>query len=176
MLLPLAYLAFTAVLRLLVRSRQSEFAKDVELMSLRHQLSVLARQRRRPQLRPADRAFIAALARLLPHRRRRGLVVTPATLLRWHRELVRRKWTFTPRKPGRPPTVRAERELVLRLARVVRGAGGRGEGRGERTADDPPASQCGPCEPAGMPRARPRSAPRSPRWPTRRPRSSRPAR
>lgn len=70
-----------------------EFAKDLELLVLRHQLVVLGRQERRPRLRPADRALLAALARLLPPRRRHGLVVTPQTLLRWHRELVRRKWT-----------------------------------------------------------------------------------
>jgi putative transposase len=100
-----------------VRSRQTELAKDVELLVLRHQLSVLTRQHVRPKLRPADRAFIAALARLLPHRRRQGFVVAPATLLRWHRELVRRRWTYPQGRAGRPPTDRVLGELVLRLAR-----------------------------------------------------------
>jgi putative transposase len=117
MLLPFAYLAFSAVLKLLVGRRRTEFAKDVELMVLRHQLTVLGRQAGRLSLRPADRAFLAALARVLPRRHRQGFIVTPQTLLRWHRELVRRKWTQPQRSPGRPPVNDRVRQLVLRLAR-----------------------------------------------------------
>ena len=81
MFLSFTYLVFSALLRLLVRGRRSEFAKDVELLVLRHQLGVLGHQQRRPQLRPADRALLAALTQLLPQPRRRGLIVTPQTLL-----------------------------------------------------------------------------------------------
>jgi putative transposase len=81
---------------------------------------VLGRQERRPSLRPADRALLAALARLLPPRRRHGLVMTPQTFLRWHRELVRRKWTRPRRRPGRPPV---DRWVRLRFARENPGWG-----------------------------------------------------
>src|SRR5919197_1178009 len=123
MLLSFAYLCFSAELRLLLRRRSSEFAKDVELLVLRHQLAVLGRQQRRPSLVPTDRAFLAALTRVLPQSRRRGLFVTPQTLLRWHRELVRRKWTQPRRSAGRPATESRVRELVLRIARENPGWG-----------------------------------------------------
>jgi hypothetical protein len=123
MLLSFAYLAFSAVLRLLIRHRSSAFAKDVELLVLRHQLVVLGRQQRRPMLRPVDRAFLAALTRLLPPGRRRGLIVTPQTFLRWHPQLVRRKWTHPRRSPGRPAVDDRIGPLVLRFARENPGWG-----------------------------------------------------
>jgi hypothetical protein len=93
---------------------RSRVAKDVEIAVLRHQLEVLRRQVRRVDLGPADRATLAVLSRLLPRARWSAFVVTPATILRWHRDLVRRRWTYP--KLGRPPIADQARELVLRLA------------------------------------------------------------
>ena len=117
MLLSFIYLAFVSLLKLLVRSGRPAQVKDIELIVLRHQLDVLRRQVERPRLRSSDRAFLAATSRLLPPRRRHGLLVTPQTLLRWHRELVRRRWTYARVRPGRPSIDAEKRELVLRLAR-----------------------------------------------------------
>jgi putative transposase len=117
MLLSFVYLVFVSLLKLLVGSRRPAQVKDIELIVLRHQLDVLRRQVERPRLRSSDRAFLAAASRLLPPARRRGLLVTPQTLLRWHRELVRRRWTYARRGPGRPSIDEQTRELVLRLAR-----------------------------------------------------------
>ncbi len=117
MLLSFIYLAFVSVLKLLTRSGRPADVKDIELIVLRHQLDVLRRQVERPRLRPSDRALLAAASRLLPPGRRVGLLVTPQTLLRWHRELVRRKWTYARARPGRPSIDVERRRLVLRLAR-----------------------------------------------------------
>jgi hypothetical protein len=80
-------------------------------------VAVLRRQVRRVDLEPADRAVLASLSRLLPRVRWAALVVTPAMLLRWHRNLIARRWTYSRRTPSRPPVTAELRELVLRLAR-----------------------------------------------------------
>jgi len=88
------YLALRRVLELLVLCWRSTDARKVEILVLRHQLAVLRRQHPRPRLQPQDRALLAALSRLLPRPRWSILVVTPETLLRWHRHMVRRRWTI----------------------------------------------------------------------------------
>ena len=111
------YLVMRRLLSLVTGSASDDVSKDVEIAVLRHQLRVLRRQASRPQLRPIDRAFLAAAARLLPRDRWSSFLVTPQTLLRWHRELVARKWTYRGAKIGRPPLDPEIRAIVVRLAR-----------------------------------------------------------
>jgi putative transposase len=118
MLLSLLYLVIRMLLRLLVPDGQSEAAKDLEIVVLHHELSVLRRHNKRPRFRRSDRAFLAAAARRLPQTRWERFLVTPKTLLRWHRELVRLKWArYSKRPPGRPPLPTQVQELILRLAK-----------------------------------------------------------
>jgi transposase InsO family protein len=101
----------------LVVGRSAVAALEVENAVLRHQLRVLRRSVKRPLLSRGDRVLLAAASRLVPRERWAVFLVSPQTLLRWHRELVRRKWTYRRRSPGRPPLDPAVRELVLRMAR-----------------------------------------------------------
>src|SRR6266516_1325384 len=110
----LAYWLLRRLLELLLLLARSEQRKEVEILLLRHELHVLRRQVARPQPRPADRVVLAALGQALP--RVRSVLVQPATLLRWHRELVRRRWSYPAHPQGRPPLVSQARQLVLRLA------------------------------------------------------------
>jgi putative transposase len=112
----LVYLLLRQVLQMLTQLARDDGAKDVELLVLRHQVAVLRRQVHRPKFEPADRVVLAALSRLLPRARWSIFFVTPATLLRWHRQLIARHWTYPHARPGRPPVARQIRDLVLRLA------------------------------------------------------------
>jgi putative transposase len=111
------YLAFRALLGALVRCRRGLDVKDIELLVLRHELELLRRRVPRPKFRGADRALFAAASCHLPRSARGARLVTPRTLLRWHRALVRRKWRQPPSRRGRPPVPTDARVLVLRLAR-----------------------------------------------------------
>jgi putative transposase len=114
--LRLLCLIFVRLLGWLVLLARSGASVEAEILVLRHQLGVLRRQvaGRRPSW--ADRAVIAALARLLPRSRRISLFVTPGTVLRWPADLVKRRWTCKRIHPGRPPTRPTIRQLVLRMA------------------------------------------------------------
>jgi hypothetical protein len=114
-LLSVCYVAIQRVLQLVsLLFRATEF-KELEIIVLRHELAVLRRQLRRPAFRSADRLFLAAASRMLPRVRWSSFLVTPATLLRWHKRLVANRWTYA-RHPGRPPIGPDVRALIVRLA------------------------------------------------------------
>jgi putative transposase len=122
MCLRLVFLLITRMASWLRLSRREEAWKTAEILILRHQLTVLQRrQPRRPNLDWADRALLAALLTVIPKAQRQALrlLVTPDTVLRWHRDIVRRRWAARSRhgKTGRPATSRTIKTLVLRLAR-----------------------------------------------------------
>ena len=116
MSLRLLYLIFLQLLNLLLLLGRSSTSKDVELLVLRHEVAVLRRAHPKPRLDWADRAVFSALVRRLPQMLRRHRLVTPGTILRWHRRLVAKKWTY-PTRVGRPPVEEAVTVLIERMAR-----------------------------------------------------------
>jgi putative transposase len=116
MALSFVYLAFVRILPLLRLSRRDSDDLAVEVVILRHEVAVLRRQVARPALRPSDRALLASFSRLISRKKLHRFFVQPDTLLRWHRELVRRKWTY-PKPSGRPRVPAGTVQMVVRLAR-----------------------------------------------------------
>jgi len=117
MIVSLLYWALRRLLEFVILLARSDAANQVEILVLRHELMVLRRQVERPRCRPADRAVVAGLGRLLPRARWGGLFVRPETIRRWHRALVARRWTSAHRPPGRPRVAAGVQTLVRRLAR-----------------------------------------------------------
>jgi putative transposase len=122
MSLRLLYLIFVRVCGWLVLLGRSSASKDAELLVLRHEVAVLRRAHPRPRLDWADRAVLAALIRLMPARLRIHRLITPGTVLRWHRRLVTRKW-INPNRTGRPPVSAEIAALIERLATENNGWG-----------------------------------------------------
>jgi putative transposase len=111
------YVLACRLFELVVLLARGERSKELEILVLRHELSILRRQVRSPQFAPRDRLLLAALSRVLPRRSWQAFLVRPETLLRWHRRLVAKHWTYPHQRPGRPPIDCEVRELVVRLAR-----------------------------------------------------------
>lgn len=117
MLPSLIYILTRRLLELVGLRFRTPRSKDLEIVVLRHELSILRRQVARPELSDADRVFLAGASRVLPRRHWSDFFVTPETLLRWHRRLVARRWTYRRRGRGRPPIDPDVVALILRLAR-----------------------------------------------------------
>ena len=118
MLFSIFYLIVRGMLRLVPAAEGGRGReREVEILVLRHQLKVLSRKAGRPRLRRTDRAFLAAVSKVLPRERWTSFFVRPATLLRWHRELIKRKWTYRGKRAGRPPISPQVTDLILRLAK-----------------------------------------------------------
>ncbi len=115
----LLYSLVRVLLDALLTGRQSELKLRAEVLALRHQLRVLERQVCRPRWQPADRLLLTALSRVLPRPAWSALLVSPETLLRWHRELIRGKWAAYARRSPQPDRARPSElhQLILRLAR-----------------------------------------------------------
>src|SRR4029450_2207457 len=105
---------------------RTDAAKDVEILTLRQEVAVLRRTNPHPKMSWLDRAVLSALSRLLPAPLRQVRLVSPRTLLRWHHQLVTRRWTYPHRSPGRPPTPPPIRALGLGMAREEPSLGHRG--------------------------------------------------
>ncbi|MGH9083470.1 MAG: integrase, partial [Acidimicrobiales bacterium] len=117
MSLSFLYRAFCRVLQLLRLMGRSDADLAIEVVLLRHEVAVLRRQIHRPVLEPADRAVLAGLARLVPRHRLGRFFVEPATLLRWHRNLIAKRWSYPHGSPGRPGITKGTTALVVRLAK-----------------------------------------------------------
>jgi transposase len=110
------YFAFGRMVALIMLRFRRRDSKEIEILVLRHELDILRRERPRPRLEPKDRAWLSLLSRVLPRERWSVFVVTPDTLLSWHRRLVRRHWTYPNAPKGRPPVADDIEAIIVRFA------------------------------------------------------------
>ena len=118
MLVSALYIVVCRLLELIVLLGRRDRTKELEILVLRHELSILRRQVKQPPFEPHDRVLLAAFSRILPRRSWSAFLVQPETLLRWQRRLVARRWTYPHRRPGRAPISRDARDLAGGRSRV----------------------------------------------------------
>ena len=111
------YFAFSRIVELVMLCFRRRESNEIETLVLRHELDILRRQQPRPRLEPKDRAWLAMLSRILPRGRWSAFVVTPDTLVAWHRRMVRRHWTYPTTPKGRRPPGDDIQAVIVRLAR-----------------------------------------------------------